>query len=370
MACASIAYSLVSLFAAERFFRKGRARHDSSRPPVTVLVPLCGADFKALENYVSLCRQDYPDYQILFGVQDPNDSSIPVVKKLIEEHPHRDTELVVSAGSIGENPKVNNLNNMLDRARYETLVIVDSDIRVAEDFLATVAPPLEAESIGLATCFYRAGEAPGLAARLEAVGITGEFAPGVLTAHMLEGMSFALGATMALKKRTLREIGGFEAIADHLADDYMLGNLIWKAGRKVLLLPYVVETVLSPLSFTGMLRHQIRWARGIRACRPMGHLGSVVTYGVMPALLCVLVSGFSAWSLVLLALTLAGRLCVAWRIGAFHLGDRILADYMALVPIRDLLSFFVWSMALVGKRVEWRGRTFELQPDGKIVPVR
>jgi ceramide glucosyltransferase len=210
------------------------------------MIPLCGKDFEAYENYASFCRQDYPNYQIVFGVNTEGDSSIPIIRKLKSDFPDKDIDLVIDGRAIGENPKVNNLNNMYRKAKHDVIVLVDSDVRVEADYLLSVISELMKEQAGLVTCLYRAGEAPNLAAKIEAVGITGEFAPGVLVAWLTEGISFAFGATIATTRENLEAIGGFNAIADYLADDYMLGRLMSQAGRKVMVSSHVVELVLGP----------------------------------------------------------------------------------------------------------------------------
>ena len=362
-------YYLLSIVAGIKFFSRPRINQDTELLPVSVLIPLHGADFKAYENYVGFCRQDYPHYQIVFGARDPQDSSITIVEKLIENFPNRDIALVISDNTIGQNLKVSNLQNMLARAKHERIVIVDSDIRVSGDYLRKVLAPLSDQRVGLVTCLYRAAETPDFAAKLEAVGITAEFAPGVLMAWMLEGVKFALGSTMATTRSRLEAIGGFPAVADYLADDFMLGNLIEKDGYEVWLSDHVVETAMQPVGWKGMIRHQMRWARSTRISRPMGYLGLILTYGTALALLNVLVDRASPFSLMLLGLTLVIRLTMGWTIGVHWLGDTILEKYFWLVPARDLLSFMIWSLSWVGNKVEWRGRLFEVKHDGKMIQV-
>ena len=366
---AANAYYLLSIVAAFKFFSKAGVNKDGNRLPVTIMVPLYGADFEAYENYARFCRQDYPDYQIVFGVRDVRDSSVPIVEKLIADFPNRDIVLVISDKTIGQNLKVSNLQNMLAQVRHEQIVIVDSDIRVGRDYLRKVLAPLSDKRVGLVTCLYRAAETPDFAARLEAVGITAEFTAGVLMAWMLEGVRFALGSTMATTRTRLEAIGGFHVLADYLADDFMLGNLIERDGYEVRLSHHVVETAMQPSGFMGMMRHQMRWARSTRISRPMGYLGLILTYGTALALLNVVVDRASAFSLMLFASTLVIRLTMGWMIGVHWLGDRILKKYFWLVPVRDLLSFAIWCLSWVGKRVEWRGRLFEVARDGKMILV-
>ena len=356
---AADAFYILSMIAGFRFFSKQESPGEYL-PPVSIMVPLYGADFKAYQNYQRLCRQDYPDYQIVFGVRESGDSSIPIIQKLKAEFPERDIELVVSAEVIGQNLKVSNLQNMYQRVKHEHVVIIDSDIRVTAGYLRKVIAPLCAPRVGLVTCLYRAAETPDFAARLEAVGITAEFAPGVLMAWMLEGVKFALGSTMATTRARLEAIGGFPALADYLADDFMLGNLIAADDCEVRLSQHVVETAMAPTGLAGMLRHQMRWARSTRISRPLGYLGLILTYGTALALLTVLADTLSNPSLGLFAFTLTVRMTMGWLIGVHWLNDRILKRNFWLLPLRDLLSFSIWCLSWVGRRVEWRGRVFEV----------
>ncbi len=370
LTAASVCYYLVSIIAAEKFFTAAPRRPAGEYRPVSILIPLCGEDFRAYQNYASLCRQDYPEFEIVFGVGDSLDSSLPVIARLRADFPQVPIQLVVSAGEIGPNPKVNTLNDMLPQARHETILMLDSDIRVGPDFIKAIAEELPPYGEGLATCLYRAGEAPGIASKLEAAGISAEFAPGVLVAHMAGGISFAFGAAIALTKKTLETIGGFAAIAPYLADDYMLGNLVRQAGLPVKLSRYVVETVLSKMSTGEFVRHQTRWARGIRACSPWGHTGSLITNGTVLSLIYFSMSGFSGFGLFIFASVVALRCWMAWMVGVRRLGDKILKHNLLLAPVRDFFSFFIWMAALTGKRVEWRGRVFTLEEDGKLKPEK
>jgi ceramide glucosyltransferase len=362
-------YYVLSIVAAFRFFSKSKWNEGGKLQPVTIMIPLHGDDFDAYDNYARFCRQDYPQYQIVFGVREAQDSSVPIVRQLIADFPDRDIDLVISEKTIGPNLKVSNLQNMLERVKYEQIIIVDSDIRVDTHYLRKVLAPLLDERVGLVTCLYRAAEAPDFAAKLEAVGITAEFAPGVLMAWMLEGVKFALGSTMATTRTRLEAIGGFRALADYLADDFMLGNLIEKDGFEVRLSDHVVETAMQPVGFTGMMRHQIRWARSTRISRPLGYLGLILTYGTALALLNVAVDRASTISLMLLAATLVVRLTMGWVIGVHWLSDKVLKRYFWLVPVRDLLSFIIWCSSWVGHTVEWRGLLFAVSRNGKMIQL-
>lgn len=369
LSVAGCAYYLTCLIAARRYFSRAHGPAPTAgTPPASILIPLCGVDFQAYDNYASFCRLDYPDFQIVFGVQNPQDTSIPVVERLKADFPHRDIQLVVDSTAIGTNPKVSNLHNMLSSARHELIVIVDSDIRVEPDYLAALVPELADERVGLVTCFYRAGAVPNWPSLLESVGITGEFAPGVLVADFTEGVRFAFGATMATRKTVLASIGGFPALADYLGDDYMLGNLIWKAGYSIRLGRPIVETIPSPVGLRAMLKHQLRWARNIRACRPAGHFGTVITYATVPALLNFILCASTA-SFLLFAATAALRLLCGWTVGVRGLHDRILEKHLWMLLARDLMGFGIWCASLIGRQVEWRGRTYRLLKGGKMLPL-
>ncbi|HAA03015.1 MAG TPA: glycosyl transferase [Syntrophobacteraceae bacterium] len=361
-------YHLFCIYLVRRYFRTVPSMVGDEYPPATILIPLCGIDFDAYGNYAVFCRQEYPQFQLIFGVQDEQDPSIAVVRRLMADFPESDIRLVVNANTLGENRKVGNLHNMLAEARYDSIVIVDSDIRAGRDFLRSTVPHLNDPQVGLVTCFYRAAQADNWVSRLEAIEITAEFLPGVVVAREMEGMTFALGAAMVTSRERLRDIGGLEAIADHLADDYMLGHLIYKAGYEVRLVPYVVETVLGPMGFVPMLVHQIRWARVKRVCRPGGYLGLIVTYGTAFALLSAIVSQAAPASLALLAMVVGIRLLVGWLVGYRCFGDEIVKRYLWLIPVRDLVSFLIWCVSLIGRTIEWRGRTFDIGADGRMIP--
>ena len=366
---ASNGFYILCLIAAFKFFRR-RQNTIENGPPATILVPLHGEDFRAYECYAALCLQKYGNYQIVFGVSDERDAAAPIVRALIEDFPDREIDLAVSRRRIGDNLKVSNLDNMLARAKHEYLVIVDSDIKVGEDYLRSVISPLLEENVGLVTCLYKAAGCRGFVSTLEAVGLTAEFAPGVLSAWLLEGMTFALGSTMALTKTQLESIGGFRRLSSYLADDFMLGNLVAAQGRQVRLSNYVVETTLEPCGFLAMFKHQLRWARSTRISRPLGYLGLIMTYGTPLALAYLTLDLGSKAGWLMLAATLCVRLAMGWLIGVHWLRDRVLRKYFWLLPVRDLMSLVVWFLGLIGRRVEWRGRRFEVLRDGQIVEVR
>ena len=373
-----IAFAAGLLWFADR--RKQRALGLNYTPPATIFKPVRGADAEAYENFASFCRQDYPEYQIIFGIREESDPAAAVIRRLIAEFPERDIELVISSNDLGYNAKVSNLQNMYERAKHDVLLITDSDIRVEPDYLRRVVAPLgpqtnlqtgpqtERPKAGMVTCLYRGTNATTFAGLLENIGISSTFGPEVCTARALEGIKFALGATIAMRRELLERIGGFPALADYLADDYLLGNYAANEGLEVVLSDCVVEHVSGPDTFAAMLKHQLRWGRSTRISRPRGYRGLVLTYGTATALIALLAWDFSNFALWLLAATMSARFLPVFVIGVYGLKDRALARYFWLVPIRDLIAFGVWVVSLAGDEVEWRGVKFRVLPGGKLAP--
>src|SRR5580704_18787276 len=284
-------YYLLCLWSAAKFLRKRAAGEDEpgggtrGLPPVSILKPLRGADPEIYESFRSHCLQDYPEYEIIFGVSDPNDPAIESVKALQQEFPDRRIQLLASPKILGANIKVSNLAQMLGEARYDNLIVNDSDIRVEPDYLRRVTAPLADPRVGMVTCLYRGVAGATLGSRLEALGISTDFCAGVLAARQLEGgMRFGLGSTLAFRRAELEKIGGFISFADYLADDYELGKRIASLGLKVELSEVVVETYLPSYRLREFFAHQLRWARGVRDARMGGYLGLIFTFGLLWAL--------------------------------------------------------------------------------------
>ncbi len=375
-AAASIVYYIISVVAGLLWFadrRRQRALGFSYAPPATIFKPVRGADAEAYENFASFLRQDYPEYQIVFGVREENDPAIPTIRRLIADFPERDVELVISSSEFGHNAKVSNLQNMYAKAKHDLLLIADSDIRVGPDYLRRVVAPLrprtEEPQVGMVTCLYRGANAKTFAGLLENIGVSSTFAPDVCSARALEGVKFAFGSTIAMRRELLERMGGFPALADYLADDFLLGDFAAKEGLEVVLSDCVVEHVSAPDSFAAMLKRQLRWARTVRVSRPWGYRGMILTHGVATASLATLAWGFSAFALWLLAATILARLLPLFVVGVYGLKDRTLARYFWLAPIRDLIAFGVWAASLVGDEIEWRGSKFRVTRGGKLSPI-
>ena len=340
---------------------------ENQLPPVSILKPLKGVDPEIWESFCSHCEQDYPQFQLIFGVSDPADPAIEVVRKLQAKYPNRPIELIVCNRVLGANIKVSTLAQMLPAARHELLLVNDSDIRVPPDYLRKVIAPLADASVGLVTCLYRAVAGPTLGSRLEALGIGTDFVPGVLSARFLEkGLHFGLGSTLAFRRRDLEAIGGFEALLDYLADDYELGRRIAATGKRVELSAATVTTFLPAYTLRQFFRHQLRWSRTIRDARRWGYTGLLFTFGLPWALLTLLAARGAAWAWALFALTFAARLAVGFVTADVVLHDRQIFRNIFLVPLRDLIAPLVWAASFMGNRIHWRGDSFVLQ-DGKLI---
>ena len=293
LACATIAtgFQVFQVVAAWRFLRRARRfSRGGTLPPVTVLKPLKGPGVELYENLASFCRQSYPSYQIVFGVEDPHDPAVAVVQRLRREFPDCDIVLAVGVGR-GTNRKVANLEHMMPHARHDVLVMSDSDIRVRPDYLRTLVGPLADPAVGLTTCLYRGRGNFGLPSVIESLFINTDFVPNALVAQWVQPFRYAFGASIAVRREALERIGGFAAIADYLADDYQLGRRVADAGYGLVLLPYVVETVLDSVTLRDVWRHQVRWARTYRVCQPVGWFCSVVTHATLWGLLAAGVIG-------------------------------------------------------------------------------
>ena len=362
---ASIGYCVLATVAGLRFASSRRHPRPipGGLPPVSILKPLKGADPEMYEALHSHCLQDYPEYEILCGVTASDDPAVPVVERLIREFPRVNIQLLLCDKRLGANGKVSTLIQLAAAAKSEYLLVNDSDIRVERDYLRTVISELQQPDVGLVTCLYRGAPSPTLGSRLEALGISTDFMPGVLSASLIEGgIHFGLGSTLAFRKADLDAIGGFGAIADYLADDYELGRRIAERN-KVRLSAAVVETHLPAYDLREFISHQLRWARTIRASRPGGYAGLLLTF-TLPWAIATMALWRSKIAIILFATALLGRGVMAFVSSRVVLRERGVA-FLGLLPIRDLIAASVWLGGLLGNTITWRGEKFLLK-DGKL----
>ncbi len=368
LACGALIYYVVAVLATLRFFLRERQRTlGEFTPPVSVLKPVHGVDFASYENFSSFCQQNYPQYEILFCVNDVDDPAVGLIERLRTEHPQKNIRLLHGAEQLGTNRKVNNLVLLAQEARYELLVQSDGDVRVDPNYLRQVTSLFADPQTAVVSCFYRGMTESNLWAEIEALGAATDFAASVAVADWTEGITFALGASVATSKTWLQKIGGYAALANVLADDYEIGNRMARAGGRVLLSPEVVTTMYPAQSFAGYWSHQQRWARTVRLCRPWSYLGLVLTHGLPWTVLGAVVSGSTVAAVGFLSAYLITRLSLAWTIGVWGLQDATTRGKWWLIPFRDALHFAVWLGGFASNRILWGEAEFRLMAGGEMV---
>lgn len=369
-----LAYMLLALWGARDFVHSLRrvSSEPDFAPDVSILKPVKGVDPRMYSGLRSHCEQQYSgSFEILFGVSALDDPAVAEIERLRAEYPAIDIRIVECSEHLGTSGKVSNLVQMLRSSQYEHIVINDSDIHVSPLYLQRVLRLFRDTKVGLVTAPYlgiTATRGAGLTvwAKLEALGISTDFLPGVLTARKLEGgIHFGLGSTLATTKAALEKIGGLEPLADYLADDYELGRRISQAGYRVELCGETVETTVPAYGFRGFWDHQLRWARSMRDSRELGYVGLGVTYCLPWAMMTILASGFALWSFTLFSIVLLARIAVALTVGVGVLRDGQVLRDLWLLPLRDCMGLLVWLWSFAGETVVWRGEIFRLK-NGKL----
>jgi len=367
LALAGAAYYTLCAWAGVRFLGHG-PEVASSSPPVSIMKSLKGVDPNMRAAFRSHCRLEYPEYEVLFGVTDLGDAAVALVNEVQQEFPQAKLRVIHCPLVLGSNGKISNLAQMLPLARYEHVLINDSDILVEPDFLSRVMRGFGNADVGVVTTLYRAVSGSRVWSKLEALGISTDFMGGVLVARQMEsGIRFALGATMATTKAALAKIGGLESLVDLLGDDYELGARVSQAGYRVELADAVVETAVADYSWREFWQHQLRWARNIKDRRFAQYFGLIVTFGLAWGVLAVLLARAAWWSWAALGLVLVARVVAAFVVGGKVLRDPQVARDWWLVPLRDVVGLAVWVASFFGDTVVWRGERFRLR-DGKLEP--
>jgi len=357
----SLMYSVLSVIAAMRYLAVGPPLEPPSPEPISVMKPLAGLDDGLEENLRSFFTQDYPQFEIVFAVREASDPCVPLVRRLSTEYPHVPSQLLV----VGEPPyphaKVYSLARMLAEARHDLVVMSDSDIRVGPDLLRAISAEFADGRTALATCPYRAIAGRSFWSRLEALGMNTNFWQGVLTARLLAGMKFAVGPTIAGRRRAIEAIGGIERVKDYIAEDFDLGRLMDQAGHRVILSSYVIEHRIGSEPCAKNFTHRIRWGRTSRRSRPLGYIGQIFTFPIPVALLTYALMP-QAWPV--LALTASIRYASAWMISQVVLGAPL---NWLLLPVEDVLGFLFWIAGFFGNTITWRGRTYRIDRQGRAV---
>ena len=372
----SIFLVLVVIAAARFKGRSQEAQHLGSEistgrlPPVTILKPVHGMEERLEENLESFFHQDYPDFEIIIGSRSADDPAIVLAEQLRRRYPQVKSRIVISGPPQWPNAKVFTLDKMVRLARTDFLVISDSDVRVERDFLRNVIPPLFDPKLGLVTCLYRGDPAADFWSSLEALGMSVEMPSGVVMADMLEGIRFALGPAVALRRDALDAIGGIGATADYYSDDYVLGNKIWAAGYKVIFSHHFVYHVLTPRPLIRTLGDQLRWMKSTRHSRPLGHIGTGLTFA-MPFGVLGLVAASAMGNLrqgfALFALAFLNRVVQCVVLGWWLLKDPRALRLCWLYPLRDLQGFGIWAASFLSHKFYWRGEIYRFTGDGRII---
>jgi ceramide glucosyltransferase len=359
----SLVYCVLIVVATRRFLST-TLPNPGNKPPISVLKPLCGHDDGLEENLRSFLTQDYPKYEVLFGVHRSDDPAVAVAENIIREFSGRiSARLVITGESPIPNAKAFSLNRMVREANYDVLVMSDSDVRVTPSLLSHLAQELQDDHIGLISCPYRAVPGKSLWSRLEAIGMNTELLGGVMVARMIEGMRFALGCTVAVRRSVLEDMGGFGYLQEFLAEDFVIGQRAAELGHGVLFSSYVIEHRIGSQQMMPNLGHRMRWARSTRRSRPLGYWGQIFTYPLPLALLLCAVYP-SAWPVLFLTIILRGAAALATARDIVH--DPVTQRQWWLLPIQDVIGFFVWISGFVGDKIIWRNRKCTVLRDGRL----
>jgi ceramide glucosyltransferase len=361
-------YYLLVLYSSARFWSQKRTPPDSDyTPPISCLKPIRGLDVEAYENYASFCRQDYPEYEILFCV-DTDDPALPVLKKLIHDFPERRIRLLFGSGRSAINDKIARLVRLVNEAEYDLLVITDGDVRVRPDYLRAVAAPFRDLKVGGATCVYVSTKETTLVQELQSIGMISDFWAGIFVAWQLDGVKFTFGQSIITTRKNIAAFGGYEAIENRPADDLRVGRLIAELGYEVKLLPYVIQTVADFASLSELFYKRVRWMTVMRLMRPWGHFGLIFTLGLPWALIAIATHPSRAVVLGYLGSYASLRVAMTWLIGAWGMKQTGLWKTMPLIPVWDAMAFIMWLISFGRKTIRWRGVEYFIR-DGILVPV-
>jgi ceramide glucosyltransferase len=363
-------YYLLVLWCGTRFLlvskRENPPNHDFT-PLVSCLKPIKGLDIEAYENYASFCRQDYPEYEIVFCV-DPDDPAVPLLEKLKRDFPQRDIRLLFGSGRTAVNDKVGRLSRLTQEAKYDIFVITDGDVRVRPDYLRAVVSPFRNPKLGAATCLYMATKARTFLESLQSISMTSDFFASILVAWQLEGVKYTLAQSILTTREAIDSFGGYPYLEDRPVDDMQIGRLAAKMGYETKLLPYVVESVADFGSLQEFLYKRTRWMTGMRIMRPWGHAGMVFTFGLPWALLAMAVHPTIATAAAYLGGYLAMRVAVAWLIGVRIMKQPGIWKRIPLIPVWDMMAFIFWLVSFTRRGIRWRGVDYRLR-DGRLVAV-
>ncbi len=363
-------YYLLALYSTAHFLADAKGRGKDSgdfTPPLSCLKPIKGLDVEAYENYASFCRQDYPEYEILFCV-DPGDPALPVLEKLVRDFPERPIRLLFGSGRDAINDKVARLVRLTNEAKYDLFVITDGDVRVRPDYLRAVAAPFRDPKVGAATCLYVSTQETSFLEELQSISMISDFFAGIIVAWQVDGVKFTLSQSILTTRKNIEGFGGYQLIEDRPADDLYIGRLAAEQGFEVRLLPYVVQSVADFQTLREFLYKRVRWMTVMRLMRPWGHMGLIFTWGLPWALLAIAVHPTLRVAAAYLGTYFALRIAMTWLIGVGAMKQKGLWKKMPLIPLWDAFAFFIWLVSFGRKTIRWRGIDYFLR-EGRLVAV-
>jgi ceramide glucosyltransferase len=362
-------YYLLAIYSSWRYFRHSASAPETTfAPPVSILKPVRGLDPDARENLASFCRLDYPDYEIVYCVDQDDEAVLAVLEELTRDFPQCRIRVLYGSGRVATNDKVARLARLVNDAAHDVVVISDSDVRVRPDYLHRVVAPLEDPNVGAVTCFYLPTELGTFTDHLQSLGMLSDFYAGLLVAWQLEGVKFALGPTIATTRKRLNAFGGYPELENRPADDLLVGRLIAEQGCEVVLLNYSIETVCDYASLSDLLHKRLRWIVVMRHMRPWGHLGLLLTQGLPWSLAAVAIHPSATIALVYLGGYALLRMAMTWVIGIHGLKQSNLWKQMLLIPVWDAVAFGIWLTSFGRNSIRWRGADYHIR-DGRLVPV-
>jgi ceramide glucosyltransferase len=362
-------YYLISIYSSWRYFRQPEvAPEPSFTPPISILKPIRGLDPDAWENLVSFCRLDYPKYEILFCVDADDRSVLSLLDRLMATYPEKSIRVLHGSGRVATNDKTAKLSRLVSEAKYEHVVISDSDVRVRPDYLREVIAPMRDPKVGATTCIYRPTEISTFTDRIQTIGMMSDFYAGCLVDWQLEGIKFALGPTIATTRTNLAEFGGYAVLENRPADDLLVGRFIAEKGHEVVLLRYAIETVCDYGSFSDLLHKRLRWMVVMRHMRAWGHFGLIFTQGLPFALLAFAADPDLPVAAFYLGGYLILRMAMAWMIGISGIGERRLWKELPLIPLWDAVAFGIWLTSFGRNTIRWRGADYYIR-EGGLVPA-
>lgn len=371
LAATPFIYYLISIYSSWKFFRPlGRISQGKPAftPPISNIKPIRGLDPDAYENFATLCRQDYPEYELLFCISPEDKSVLPVLEKLALDFPERKIRILSGSGSDAANDKVAKLARLVSEASYDFIVINDSDVRVSPDYLRQIVAPLADPNVGAATCLYVSAGDKTFADRLQSTGMLSDFFPGILVARQLDGVKFALGTSIATTRRHLAGFGGYESLENRPADDLLVGRLIAEQGYKVELLPYTVETVPDYSSLNELLHKRLRWTTVMRYMRPLGHLGLIFTLGLPWTAIAIAVHPTRDVAALYLGTYLFLRAAMLWVVAAAGLKRKDFWSILPLIVLWDAFAVFIWVASFCRTSIRWRNSDYYIR-NGTLVPA-